>query len=127
MAKETPHTGSATIEQLLEMSLDKLQSMSDTEVLAFLQPALIAQPPESSSFSGRAKTKGTGKPSLGFKKAPTSLKLSLGKKKKGKSDLFLELQKQQKPAVKLTPEEKKKKMFAEMASLAGTELPDNMK
>ena len=121
---DTPHTGSATIEQLLEMSLADLQAMSDSQVLAFLKPALIAQPPETSSFT--SKPRGKGKPALGFKKAPTAMKLSLGKKK-GKSALFLELEAQKADKPKLTAEEKKKAMFAEMAELAGAELPENMK
>ena len=51
MDTNTPNTKSlslnseATIEELLEMDLDKLEAMSAEEILAYLKPCLEVQPP----------------------------------------------------------------------------------
>lgn len=49
-----------TIEELLEMNLEKLSAMTDAEILAYLQPYLTIQPPMlRASGSGGNQDKGT--------------------------------------------------------------------
>jgi hypothetical protein len=57
-----------TIEELLEMNLERLAAMTETEILAYLQPFLTIQPP-------MQRTTGAGAQSSGG----TKVKLSSGK------------------------------------------------